>query len=60
MHGLRIIVELEPGEPICGSLAREGEPQVSFEGMLGFLLAFDRVRVRDEQAEPEVSAGDGG
>jgi hypothetical protein len=56
-QNVRIIVELEPGEPICGSLAREGEQQVPFEGMLGFLSAFDHVRAPSGPTEPE--AGDG-
>lgn len=50
-ESLRIIVELEPGEPICGSLAREGEQRIPFEGMLGFLSAFDRLRAGDERRD---------
>lgn len=41
---VRVIVEIEPGEPICGSAARVGEAQIPFEGMLGFLSLFDRLR----------------
>jgi hypothetical protein len=44
---VRVVVEIEPGEPICGSAAREGEQQVPFEGMLGFLTLFDRLRADD-------------
>jgi hypothetical protein len=45
---VRIIVELEPGEPVCGSAARDHEPQIPFEGMLGFLSLFERLRTNDQ------------
>jgi hypothetical protein len=43
----RIVVDLDPagpGEPVSGSAAREGEPHARFEGMLGFLSLFERLR----------------
>ncbi len=45
---MRLVVEIEPGEPVCGSAGREGEPQIPFEGMLGFLSLFDRLRTHQE------------
>jgi hypothetical protein len=53
---IRVVVEIEPGEPVCGSAGREGEPQIPFEGMLGFLSLFERLRPRD--APPGEHAGD--
>ena len=41
---VRVVVELEPGDPVSGSAAREGEAQVPFEGMLAFLSLFERLR----------------
>jgi hypothetical protein len=41
---MRIVVNIEPGEPVCGTAGRDGEPQVPFEGMLGFLSLFERLR----------------
>jgi hypothetical protein len=41
---VRLVIELEPGEPVCGSLGREGETPTRFEGMLGFLSLFERLR----------------
>jgi hypothetical protein len=41
---VRLVIELEPGDPVCGSAAREGEPQIPFEGMLGFLSLFEQLR----------------
>jgi hypothetical protein len=49
------VVEIEPGEPVCGSAAREGEPPVRFEGMLGFLSLFDRLRSGGDAPEAEGS-----
>jgi len=40
---VRLVIELDPGDPVCGSAAREGEPQIPFEGMLGFLSLFERL-----------------
>jgi hypothetical protein len=40
------VVELEPGEPVCGAAGLEGEEPLPFEGMLGFLTLFDRLRSR--------------
>jgi hypothetical protein len=45
---VRLVVEIEPGDPVCGSAGREDGPQIPFEGMLGFLSLFDRLRARDE------------
>lgn len=45
----RLVVELEPGEPVCGWVAREGGPRTRFEGMLGLLSLFEHLR-RDEDA----------
>jgi hypothetical protein len=55
---VRVVVEIEPGEPVCGSAGREGEPQIPFEGMLGFLSLFERLRPRDEA--PGEQAGSAG
>jgi hypothetical protein len=50
---IRVVVEIEPGEPVCGSAGREGEPQIPFEGMLGFLSLFDRLRSREPAPDAE-------
>jgi hypothetical protein len=50
---VRVVVEIEPGEPVCGSAAREGEAQIPFEGMLGFLSLFDRLRAGAEPPDAE-------
>jgi hypothetical protein len=51
---VRVVVEIEPGEPVCGSVARDGEPQIPFEGMLAFVSLFERLRTRDpEPAEQD-------
>jgi hypothetical protein len=52
-HRVRVVVEIESGEPVCGSAAREGEAQIPFEGMLGFLTLFDRLRAGTEPPDPE-------
>jgi hypothetical protein len=54
---VRVVVEIEPGEPVSGSAAREGQPQIPFEGMLGFLSLFDRLRTGADSSvnEPEDS-----
>ena len=54
---VRLVVEVETGEPVCGTAGREGEPQVPFEGMLGFLSLFDRLRQR-ESLEADATAGE--
>jgi hypothetical protein len=45
---VRVVVELElePGEPVCGSAALEGELPVPFEGMLAFLSVFEQLQMR--------------
>ena len=43
---VRLVVELEPGEPVCGKAGVEGESLIGFEGMLGFLALFDQLRIR--------------
>jgi hypothetical protein len=53
---LRLVVEIEPGEPVCGSAGIEGERQIPFEGLLGFLSLFDRLR-GERQAEPDTAGG---
>jgi hypothetical protein len=35
---------LEPGERVVGHAALEGEVPVAFDGMLGFLSLFERLR----------------
>jgi hypothetical protein len=52
-HRVRVVVEIESGEPVCGSAAREGEVQIPFEGMLGFLTLLDRLRAGTEPPDPE-------
>ncbi len=53
---MRIIVELKPGEPVCGSAGRDGEPPIPFEGMLGFLSLFEHLRTPDAAArDPRVA-----
>jgi hypothetical protein len=51
---VRVVVELDPGEPVCGSAGLEGETQVPFEGMLGFLALFDRLRARASDPDTRV------
>jgi hypothetical protein len=55
---VRLVVEIEPGDPVCGSAGREDGPQIPFEGMLGFLSLFDRLRTRDESLGTETAAGE--
>ena len=50
---MRVVVEIEPGEPVSGSAGREGEPQVPFEGMLGFLALFERLRARRDSPDED-------
>lgn len=47
------LMDAKRGEPVCGSAAREGEAQIPFEGMLGFLTLFDRLRAGTEPEDPE-------
>jgi len=42
----RIVVELDPGEPISGSVSTEAEPEVPFVGVMGLVAAIDAVRAR--------------
>ena len=43
----RIVVEVEPGEPISGSVSGETpEPEVPFVGVMGLVAAIDAVRAR--------------
>jgi hypothetical protein len=41
---VRIVVDIEPGDPVSGAAGRDGDPPVRFEGMLGFLALFERLR----------------
>jgi hypothetical protein len=41
---VRIVVDIEPGEPVSGAAGRVGDPPVRFEGMLGFVALFQRLR----------------
>jgi hypothetical protein len=43
---LRLVIDLDPGDPVCGSAGVEGESLHPFEGMLGFLSLFDRLRMQ--------------
>jgi hypothetical protein len=52
---IRVVVEIEPGEPIRGSAARDGDPQIPFEGMLGFLSLFDQLQTRAERPQAEAT-----
>jgi hypothetical protein len=52
---VRLVIELDPGDPVCGSAAREGEPQIPFEGMLGFLSLFERLRAPGEPHAAEAA-----
>jgi hypothetical protein len=57
---LRLVIELEPGDPVCGSAGVEGETATRFEGMLGFLALLDRLRAGEPTAgsrEPPARAG---
>lgn len=47
---VRIVVDIEPGEPVSGAAGRDGDPPVRFEGMLGFLALFERLRQADRNA----------
>jgi hypothetical protein len=44
---VRIVVNIEPGEPVCGTAGRDGGPQLPFEGMLAFLSLLERLREGD-------------
>jgi hypothetical protein len=50
----RLVIELEPGEPVSGWAAREGEPPVRFEGLLAFISLFERLRSSDEPEDREL------
>jgi hypothetical protein len=50
---VRLVVEINPGEPVSGSAAREGEAPVPFEGLLGFLALFERLRQRIDPSDAE-------
>ena len=41
----RIVVELASGEPISGSLAADGEPEVPFVGLMQLVAALEAVRL---------------
>jgi hypothetical protein len=43
-HTVRVVVDVEHGDPVCGAAGLEGEPQTKFEGMLAFLALFDHLR----------------
>jgi hypothetical protein len=47
---VRMVIEVEPGEPLTGRVGREGERQFPFEGMLGFLSLFERLRGEPAEA----------
>jgi hypothetical protein len=55
---LRLVVDLEPGDPVCGSAGIEGETAVRFEGMLGFLALVERLRARVEAAADGAPAAE--
>jgi hypothetical protein len=55
-----LIIELEPGEPICGSGEIDGEAPVAFEGMLGLLSLLERVRERAPSVQESLTDGGGG
>jgi hypothetical protein len=50
----RLVIEVEPGEPVRGWLAREGGPARRFDGLLSFFSLFERLR-RDD---PDRASGD--
>jgi hypothetical protein len=45
-QNVRVVVDVELGDPVCGAAGLEGEPQTKFEGMLAFLALFDHLRSR--------------
>ena len=46
----RLVIEVEPGEPVRGWVAREGGPAKRFDGLLSFYSLFERLR-RDDEAD---------
>lgn len=54
---IRVLIELEPGERVTGRAAIEGHEPVSFDGMLGFLTVFDRLRAAESTGEPVADSG---
>ena len=48
--GTRLIIEVEPGEPVSGWASREGGPREPFDGILDFLLLFEHLRGPEEGA----------
>lgn len=41
---VRLVVEFEPGEPVSGSMCREGQASTPFVGMIDFLALLERLR----------------
>jgi hypothetical protein len=56
----RLVIELEPGDPVCGWLGREGGTPTHFEGMLGFLSLFERLRREQDHGGDAEPGGDCG
>ena len=54
---MRLVVELDPGEPVCGSAGLEGEPPTRFEGLLGFLALFEALRQGSRRAWQNLRTG---
>jgi hypothetical protein len=54
---VRLVVEVEPGKPVCGSVAREGKAKIRFEGMLGFLSVFERLLCDEDAQGPQPGEG---
>jgi hypothetical protein len=54
----RVIVDFDPGEPVCGWAAREHGPRFRFEGLLAFLALFERLRRGEELDSPRRARRD--
>jgi hypothetical protein len=61
--GKRVVLELDPGDPISGQIAGPGEDAESFRGWVELVSKLERFRGgrEPEQAEPDQGAeGPGG
>ena len=54
---VRIVIEIEQGEPLSGAAGRDGDPPVRFDGMLGFLALFEQLRADCNAAPGERDSG---
>lgn len=53
MSALRVVVELDEGDPVVGRVGLDGERGEAFEGLLEMLAAFDRLRRSASRADED-------